>query len=46
MRSKNAPEVWHASCLRDEIEQLTVAVRMLEFQDGYREGVAEARVAA
>lgn len=46
MRSKTAPEVWHAQCLRDEIEQLTIAVRMLEFNAGYSNGVAEARVAA
>jgi hypothetical protein len=40
------PEAWHARVLRDEAEQLTIAVRMLEFADGYREGVAEAQVAA
>ena len=46
MKTKNAPEAWLARCLRDEAEQLTIAVRMLEFADGYREGVAEAQVAA
>jgi len=40
------PEAWHARVLHDEIEQLTVAVRMLEFADGYREGANEASVAA
>ena len=40
------PEAWHARTLRDYAEQLTIAVRMLEFADGYREGVAEAQVAA
>ena len=40
------PEAWHARVLRDEVEQLTIAVRMLEFADGYREGVNEAQVAA
>jgi len=42
----NRPEAWHAQVLHDEIEQLTIAVRMLEFQAGYSNGVAEARVAA
>lgn len=42
----NRPEAWHAQCLRDEADQLAVAVRMLEFQAGYREGVSEAQVAA
>ena len=40
------PEAWHAKCLREYIEQLTAAVRMLEFQTGYQAGVAEAPVAA
>lgn len=42
----NRPEAWHALCLRDEIERLTIAVRMLEFHAGYSNGVAEAQVAA
>lgn len=42
----NRPEAWHAQCLRDEAEQLTVAVRMLEFNAGYAAGVQEAQVAA
>jgi hypothetical protein len=42
----NRPEAWHAKCLRDEAEQLTAAVRMLEWQTGYRDGMAEAQVAA
>lgn len=42
----NRPEAWHAKCLRDEAEQLTAAVRMLEWQAGYRDGTAEAQVAA
>ncbi|WP_324644192.1 hypothetical protein [Pseudarthrobacter sp. LT1] len=46
MRSKNSAEAWMAQCLRDEANQLAVAVRMLEWQTGYRDGVAEARVAA
>ena len=45
-KTHTRPESWHARCLRDEAEQLTIAVRMLEFADGYREGVAEAQVAA
>jgi hypothetical protein len=42
----NRPEAWHAQCLRDLSEQLTAAVRMLEFAAGYRDGVAESQVAA
>lgn len=42
----NRPEAWYAQCLRDEAEQLTVAVRMLEFEAGRQVGVAEAQVAA
>jgi hypothetical protein len=45
-RPGTRPEEWHARVLRDEVEQLTIAVRMLEFADGYREGVNEAQVAA
>jgi hypothetical protein len=45
-KQRARPEAWHARVLRDEAEQLTIAVRMLEFADGYREGVAEAQVAA
>ena len=44
--TQRRPESWHARVLRDEAEQLTAAIRMLEFADGYREGVAEAQVAA
>ncbi|AHB31653.1 hypothetical protein ArV2_gp42 [Arthrobacter phage vB_ArS-ArV2] len=40
------PEAWQARCLREYIDQLTVAVRMLEFQAGYSSGVTEAQVAA
>lgn len=40
------PEAWHARALHDYAEQLTIAVRMLEFAAGYRDGVAEAQVAA
>lgn len=32
------PDVWHAQVLREEAEHLTIAVRILEFADGYREG--------
>ncbi|QIG57718.1 hypothetical protein PP358_gp47 [Arthrobacter phage Shoya] len=46
MNKRNGPEAWHARALHDYAEQLTIAVRMLEFADGYREGVAEAQVAA
>jgi hypothetical protein len=46
INTRHKPEAWHAQVLRDEAEQLTIAVRMLEFADGYREGVAEAQVAA
>jgi hypothetical protein len=47
MNKKTArPEAWHARALHDYAEQLTIAVRMLEFAAGYREGVAEAQIAA
>jgi hypothetical protein len=46
MRTYTRPEAWHARCLRDEIEQLSVAVRMLEFEAGRQAGVNEAQVAA
>jgi len=42
----NRPEAWHAQCLRDEANQLAIAIRMLEFQAGYSSGVTEAQVAA
>jgi len=42
----NRPEAWHAQCLRDEADQLAIAVRMLEFNAGYAAGVAESQVAA
>ncbi|AYN58888.1 hypothetical protein PP634_gp62 [Arthrobacter phage Richie] len=45
-KPKTRPEEWHARCLRDEAEQLTIAVRMLEFAAGYHNGVNEAQVAA
>lgn len=32
---KKTPEAWHAEVLRDEINQLTLAVRELEFSQGY-----------
>lgn len=43
---QNRPEAFHARALHDYSEQLTIAVRMLEHAAGYREGVAEAWVAA
>ncbi|WXW93178.1 hypothetical protein SEA_BRAYBEAST_42 [Arthrobacter phage BrayBeast] len=43
---RNKPEAWHARALHDHAEQLTIAVRMLEFAAGYRDGVNEAQVAA
>jgi hypothetical protein len=47
MNKKTArPEAWHARALHEYAEQLTIAVRMLEFAAGYREGVAEAQIAA
>ena len=46
MRTKNSAEAWMAQCLRDEADQLAVAVRMLEWQAGYSAGVTEALVAA
>lgn len=47
MNTKTArPEAWHARALHDYAEQLTIAVRMLEFAAGYRDGVNEAQVAA
>jgi hypothetical protein len=46
MKTYTRPEAWHAQVLRDEIEQLTVAVRMLEFSAGYQAGVNESQVAA
>ncbi|UYM26599.1 hypothetical protein SEA_BAUER_50 [Arthrobacter phage Bauer] len=45
-KREGRPEAWHARCLRDEAEQLTIAVRMLEFAAGYHDGVSEAQVAA
>jgi len=42
----NRPEAFHARALHDYAEQLTIAVRMLEHQSGYFNGVAEAQVAA
>jgi hypothetical protein len=42
----NRPEAWQAQCLRDYIEQLTAAVRMLEWQAGHHDGLAESQVAA
>jgi hypothetical protein len=43
---RNRPEAFHARALHDYAEQLTIAVRMLENQSGYFNGVAEAQVAA
>jgi len=43
---KNRPESWHARCLKDEAEQLAVAVQMLADLEGYQRGVSEAWVAA
>ncbi|AYR01562.1 hypothetical protein PP639_gp062 [Arthrobacter phage Seahorse] len=42
----SSPEAWRAQVLRDEIDQLHVAVRKLEWQTGYFDGVNEAQVAA
>jgi len=35
---KNTPEAWHAEVLRQEIQVLTVAVRGLEFAEGFEQG--------
>lgn len=35
---KQTPEAWHAKVLADEIEELTAAVRALEFNQGFLEG--------
>ena len=43
---KNRPEAFHARCLREEAEQLAVAVQMLADLEGYQRGVSEAWVAA
>jgi len=43
---KNRPESWHARCLREEADQLAVAVQMLADLEGYQRGVSEARIAA
>jgi hypothetical protein len=43
---KNRPEAFHARCLKDEAEQLAVAVQMLADLEGYQRGVSEARIAA
>ena len=43
---KTRPESWHARCLKDEAEQLAVAVQMLADLEGYQRGVSEARIAA
>ena len=42
----NRPESLHARCLKDEAEQLAVAVQMLADLEGYQRGVSEARIAA
>lgn len=36
------PDVWHAQVLREEAEHLTIAVRMLEFAEGFEQGQAAA----
>ena len=47
MRSNyKSPEAWRAAVLRDEAEQLAVAVQMLADLEGYQRGVSEAQVAA
>lgn len=46
MSDRSTPQAWHAQVLHDEAEQLAIACRMLEFQQGYWAGVAEAQVAA
>ncbi|AYN58820.1 hypothetical protein PBI_POLKA_65 [Arthrobacter phage Polka] len=43
---RSGPEQWHAVVLRDEIERLTVAVRALEFADGYSNGYSDGRAVA
>jgi len=43
---KNRPEAFHARCLKDEADQLAVAVQMLADLEGYQRGVSEARIAA
>lgn len=40
---RSGPDQWHAVVLRDEVENLVILCRMLEFELGYVEGVAEAR---
>lgn len=37
---RNGPEQWAAVVLREEVERLTIACRMLEFGQGYFEGRA------
>lgn len=36
--AKTGPEAWRAQVLRDEAEQLTAAVRLLENRAGWFEG--------
>ena len=45
MRTRNSAESWRAQVLRDEAEQLMVAVMMLANLEGHQAGVREARVA-
>lgn len=37
---RSGPDQWHAVVLRDEVENLSILCRSLEFDLGYLEGVA------
>ena len=39
LKTNQRPEAWLAQCLREESERLTVAVRALEWQEGYSAGL-------
>lgn len=41
---KQTPEAWHAECLADEIRNLQIATRSLEFSEGFRAGRSVGRV--
>lgn len=41
---KGTPEAWHAECLSEERDELQVAVRALEFSEGFLTGRSVGRV--
>jgi len=41
--SYSSPEAWRAQVLRDEVEDLTILVRILENEIGWLDGIQEGR---